>query len=183
MHIFSRQNGTQICTNKLFSPTTGLMEHSMLYKLAEGYGLTVLLKTYRKAAAPVTISSILVQSSNHAKERVTSWLQLYQKKMTRNVWQPISNYQEQKSKASVLVQVKLGWKPSSLHSWHKLQTNLCKPLQEIVRSAPCHIWFSSSGCRFKLSHNKQSHLHKVTLFVCECFVSITQIEFPFRLMG
>jgi hypothetical protein len=72
MHIFSRQNGTQICTNKLFSPTTGLMEHSMLYKLAEGYGLTVLLKTYRKAAAPVTISSILVQSSNHAKERVTS---------------------------------------------------------------------------------------------------------------
>jgi hypothetical protein len=72
MHIFSRQNGTQICTNKLFSRTTGLMEHSMLYKLAEGYGLTVLLKTYRKAAAPVTISSILVQSSNHAKERVTS---------------------------------------------------------------------------------------------------------------
>jgi hypothetical protein len=71
MQIFSRRDGTQVCTNKLFSPT-GLMEHSMLYKLAEGYGLTVLLKTYRKAAAPVTISSILVQSSNHAKERVTS---------------------------------------------------------------------------------------------------------------
>jgi hypothetical protein len=72
MQIFSRRDGTQVCTNKLFSPTTGLMEHSMLYKLAEGYGLTVLLKTYRKAAAPVTISSILVQSSNHAKERVRS---------------------------------------------------------------------------------------------------------------
>jgi hypothetical protein len=67
MQIFSRRDGTQV-----FSPTTGLMEHSMLYKLAEGYGLTVLLKTYRKVAAPVTISSILVQSSNHAKERVTS---------------------------------------------------------------------------------------------------------------
>ncbi len=36
-------------------------------------------------------------------------------------------------------------------------------LKEIIWSTPCHIWFSSSWCRFKLAHN-QHHSHQVTFF-------------------